>query len=286
MIKLNFIDEPIFYHGIHEEFPWREYTRKQLMDEFIKLRKKLSERIKFPIKRSIIGYSCSNYFFQKERLSTKRCSNRKDSAIEYWNNPKGKKAVLKHSNKHNRDIFNSIVFLSHAPAQFPVAAAGKIYKYFNATNVFDPYAGWGDRCIAAMACNINYTGVDSNKNIQNNYIDMINFFDTEANIKFISSKVEDINYKDFDFDLIFSSPPFWQDNLMVECYKNCNDDYESFLEKSLFPIIKEGLRRNIRVCLHLPLQMYNDILKVFGITNKIIEINKNTNQNTDKIYCW
>ena len=78
-----------------------------------------------------------------------------------------------------------------------------------------------------------------------------------------------------EFDLIFTSPPFWQDNIMVECYNCCDDDYEKFLEESLFPIIDEGLERNIWVCLHLPLQMYKDIKKEFGPATKIIYVNKN-----------
>ena len=150
-------------------FPWRQLNKAELLYEYNKLRKKVNEPIIFPIPRSIIGYICSNNFFQKERLSTRRSSNCKMSAIEYWNTPKGKKATLTNSSKHNRDIFNSLVFLSHAPAQFPIVAAGKLYKYFNANTVFDPYAGWGDRCLAAMATDIDYIGVDSNKNLEKSY---------------------------------------------------------------------------------------------------------------------
>jgi 16S rRNA G966 N2-methylase RsmD len=268
------------------KFPWRKLSKTELKDEYLKLKKKITEPIKLPIPRSIIGYPCSNNFFQKERLSTKGSSNSKYSTIEYWNTPNGKRAILEHSHKHGRDVFNSAVFLSHTPAQFPIVAAAKIYKYFGATKIFDPYAGWGDRCLAAMASDIDYVGVDSNKNLKRSYIDMIRLFDTHADIKFISSKVEDINYEDIDFDFIFTSPPFWQDNVMVECYNGCEDNYEDFLYESLFPIIEEGLGRDIWVCLHLPLQMYNDVKKEFGRARKIIKINKNTHHINDKVYCW
>ena len=56
--------------------------------------------------------------------------------------------------------------MNHPPAQFPPFLAGQIYKYFDATNILDPYAGWGDRCIAAMALDINYIGIDSNTHLE------------------------------------------------------------------------------------------------------------------------
>ena len=269
-------------------FPWRVYTKTELKTEYERLRKKVNEDIKFPIPRSIIGYICSNNFFQKERLSTKGLSNKRLSTIEYWNKPNGRKVILNHSGKHGRDIFNSAVFLSHAPAQFPIVAAAKIYRYFEATQVFDPYAGWGDRCIAAMASDIDYIGVDSNKKLKASFRNMIKTFDTEAVVTIISRKVENTNYKKFDFDLIFTSPPFWQDNVMVECYNGSEDNYEDFLDNSLFPIMDEGLERDIWVCLHLPLGMYEDVKKKFGPARKIIRINKNTRNinNIDKVYCW
>jgi 16S rRNA G966 N2-methylase RsmD len=267
-------------------FPWRKYTTQELDKEYTKLQNKVNEPIKFPIPRSIIGYYCSNVFFQKERLSTRGTSNSKMSALEYWKTPKGKKLIIENSIKNNMDIFRSAVFLAHAPAQFPIVAAGKLYKYFGATNIFDPYAGWGDRCIAAMACNINYTGVDSNPKLKNMYKNMIQSFATKANIQFISGKAEKTNYKKFNFDLIFTSPPFWQDGKMVESYNGSEDDYDSFLEDSLYPIIEEGLKRNVWVCLHLPYQMYQDIKDDFGPASKIININKISNNKIDKIYCW
>lgn len=268
------------------DFPWRKFNRIELKDEFSRLRRKTKEPISFPIPRSIVGYPCSNIFFQKERLSTRGASNSKSSTIEYWNTAKGKKAIVEHSRKHGRDIFNSAVFLSHTPAQFPIVAAAKIYRYFGATKIFDPYAGWGDRCLAAMASDIDYVGVDSNKNLKQCYKNMVRLFDTKADIQFIRSKVEDINYEDIDFDLIFTSPPFWQDNKMVECYNGCDDNYEKFLSESLFPVMEEGLERDVWVCLHLPTQMYDDVRKEFGPARKVIKINKNTHHINDNVYCW
>jgi hypothetical protein len=51
------------------------------------------------------------------------------------------------------------------PFQFPPYVAGMVYRYFNAKNVFDPYTGWGDRCLGEMVLGINYIGCDSNNHV-------------------------------------------------------------------------------------------------------------------------
>ena len=64
------------------------------------------------------------------------------------------------------DLFGIIVFLNKAPSQFSIITACWTYKFFNANTVLDPFSGWGDRCIAAMSMNVDYTGCDSNDNLR------------------------------------------------------------------------------------------------------------------------
>ena len=49
------------------------------------------------------------------------------------------------------------------------AAALHFYRKYNATRVLDFTAGWGSRMVAAMAGNINYIGIDSNKSLKPGY---------------------------------------------------------------------------------------------------------------------
>tara|TARA_B100001175_G_C19450150_1_gene610879 strand:+ start:464 stop:1228 length:765 start_codon:yes stop_codon:yes gene_type:complete len=253
----------------------------ELLDEYKRLIEKVQEPAKSTIPRSIIGYPCTNQFFQHERLNTPGYSNSKMSTIEYWNTPNGPKRIADSCKKAGSDEFRAAVFLTHAPAQFPIVAAGKLYKHFNATRVFDPYAGWGDRCLAAMATDTDYVGVDSNRKLQKCFKRLVNYYPTQAEIEFISSKAEDTNYEDLDYDLLLTSPPFWIDGKMVECYADSIDDYDEFLESSLFPIMDDAFDKKARVCLHLPNQMYHDVKKEFGKANKIF-----TYGTKDKIYCW
>ena len=53
------------------------------------------------------------------------------------------------------------------------AAAMHMYKKYKATRVLDFTAGWGARLIAAMALDIDYIGIDSNKSLKPGYDKLI-----------------------------------------------------------------------------------------------------------------
>jgi len=92
---------------------------------------------------------------------------------------------------------------------FPVNIAYGFYKYFNAKNVLDISAGWGDRLIAACILNINYYSADPNTCNTPYYQQMIELIGNKEKQQVITCGFEDliINKK---YDLIFSSPPFFE----------------------------------------------------------------------------
>ena len=100
--------------------------------------------------------------------------------------------LLKLMQKTKKDLFGTIVFMKRAPSHFSPYAAGIVYKYFNAKKVFDPYAGWGDRCLAAICLDIDYVGVDSNEKLKVPFKKLISKFNHSSNIKFISDKSENV----------------------------------------------------------------------------------------------
>jgi DNA modification methylase len=181
--------------------------------------------------------------------------------------------------------------MKRAPAHFSPYIAGMIYKYFSASSVLDPYAGWGDRCLAAMALDIEYIGIDSNKNLSNCFAGLINTFPHTSLVKFISGKCEDhINTIDTNqIDLIFSSPPFW-DNRMVEMYPDCETDFEVFLNNSLFKLFDRFIH-TITIALYINEYMYNVLALKYGSASEILQFGgSNYRKKTDfarhSIYCW
>lgn len=281
-------------------FPWRKYSNNELIEDFEKLKKNINkDNIKnSKIKKILTGYKSSNNFFQKERMKTPLLN--KQSCEKFWGKKKDYIRSYKKKSKKKDDLFSVISFLNFCPAQFQPYAAGMVYKYFNAKKVFDPYAGWGDRCIAAMAMNINYIGCDSNIHLENCYEKMINFFDkySDSAIELYFGKTEDM-FKEIPkgTDLLFTSPPFFDEKGgKVEKYNNFNDNFIDFMTKSLIPIIKMALKAKIPVCLYIPENMYNYLNNFFGeCTEKILLPNrgahkkdnvKTTKSKSNIIYCW
>ena len=211
-------------------FPFREYKNDELLKEFTKLKNKE------PSLQSKIGYKCSNCFFQYERFNTS--THKHKSCLEYWNNPKKREYVLKYNKTSKKDLFGDIQFLYHPPSQFSPIIAKYIYTFFKAKSVFDPFAGWGDRCLAAMSLDIDYFGTDTNTRLRKPYKKMVNFYSKKSNsnvtIKYISCIKIDIENLNFDF--VFTSPPFFEKKKSIENYHNFKDSYEYFLQYILVQI--------------------------------------------------
>jgi hypothetical protein len=303
-------------------FPWRTYTKKELDDDFQKLRERILEdpiTPSTPIKRPLVGYKCTNAFFQKERLRVR--SQNKPSAIDYWK--KNHKYVTRYNS--NNDMFGRVVFLSFAPSEFSAYAAGAVYAYFmrllgktpETFTVQDFYSGWGNRMLGAMALGVRYIGCDANTRLEKAYGKLAAFGKGRTPNQQINSVARFAPSSRGDetplrnpalyfqrsetlpkslipakgVDIVFSSPPFFDGNL-VEEYPGTESDYEMFMRTSLVPIMKRCLAAKIWVCLYIPTNMYNDLKKEFGSAKKKFKFVAKMNNlngaysNSNIIYCW
>ena len=293
MPNLIFINEPIYDKNNKSEFPWRSYDKKKIQKSFYSLKKKINkDHIIFPMPYRRVGLVCTDVFFQKARLSTP--SQSKPSCVDMWK--KNKDKVLAYHNrriKHRikNDLFGTIVFMFNAPSHFSPYVSAMIYKYFNTTRVFDPYAGWGNRCLAAMACDIDYIGIDCNTDLKVPYKNLVKEYECKSNVVFISNYAENIDISKIRYDLVFTSPPFWNDKIMLERYKNCEINYNIFLKKSLFPVLQQCFKKSFPICLYINKKMYKDVSEKFGFSNFSIKFKSPTNNKKDSgrlnnIYCW
>ena len=108
---------------------------------------------------------------------------------------------------------------------YPYSIAMSVYKIFDAKKVLDMTAGWGDRLLSSLMCeNVKfYLGVDPNSNLEPIYNEMIENFSeilgkNPDNFRVINSAFEDVDLTlgnqmignvDGNFDLMFTSPPFF-----------------------------------------------------------------------------
>jgi hypothetical protein len=124
---------------------------------------------------------------------------------------------------------------------YPFPAGMEVMKMFKPKRWLDPTAGWGDRLRVAIASDVEYVGVDSNKSMQTAYNAII---DDKASGNHEKYKV---NYGKFQrvkldgtFDLVFTSPPFFT----KEVYEGMKiwNDVEDFMEDFLRPLLRKSTR--------------------------------------------
>ena len=252
-----------------DDYPFRVYAVEDLVKGFLKFRselKKFTPTLNLP--RKFTGMMCADAFFQYERMATG--GEGKKSPVEAWKDEKIRNHVKKQALRIHRQRLQDAtrLFLPMMCKQFHPFLAGVVYKYFDTKAVFDPYAGWGDRCVAAMAYGVPYTGVDSNPNLGVVYKKMIEFYreHTTSKVTFIGDRSENVDIEAIDFDLVLSSPPFWKTakRKMIEMYKGAETDYNKFMSNSMIPVMKRCLKKAKWFCLYIPSDMYDDLVKVFG----------------------
>ena len=232
----------------------------------------------------------TDYFTEYARIKASVRGNK--SPYEMWQDPKFQSHITSIAKKYNskqnklREFQREAIYANIKECtNFKVSAAVEIYKLFNAQIVFDPFGGWGDRMIGAVAANvIKYVCTDINENLEKGYAEISEFMHTakcETLIKYRIMPVEKYKLSEFkeDFgknapDCIFTSSPFHNyeiyniDNLIIESYEKWLDDW-------LLPIIDQlwGILKPMGyLALHLPatsntskkrssLDMATDLLK-------------------------
>ena len=123
---------------------------------------------------------------------------------------------------------------------FKISFAAQIYSLFGATAVLDPFAGWGDRAIAAALVPTvqRYLGVDSNVALAGPYSRIKATFDKQINF-LVPEKFENAEIP-YGFDLILASPPFFD----LEVYGTAGaptDSVASWVNDWLVPCLLKAL---------------------------------------------
>jgi 16S rRNA G966 N2-methylase RsmD len=271
-------------------FPWRNHSEDELIKEFQRLQRyHQKDACSTLLTRNHIGYRCSNQFFQYERMRAKTRGN--VSGVEMWEE-QSEHLIKLYNPLVSYDYFHLISFYAHTPSQFPPNIALSVYQYFKATHVLDPFAGWGDRCLAAMALGIHYTGIDSNIKLGPCYNNMISFFQshTTSAIQMHYENMDNVDWSDVTYDLIFSSPPFWDNaHRLFDEYNHIPvTEYSVFIDMAsrMFTRIRPG----VWIALHIPEHMYVDVSQIVGECQLTLTYrsagNKKRRDNMNSIYCW
>lgn len=219
------------------EFPYYSDTisRKKLLAHFKKLKKykptlvkdkSVTNKIK-KFKDSYIVweedyeknnelYKITDYFSEECRVRCKYQDRRsKNSLLNSFK--KNKNIIFRKLSKKNKISYYQIKeYLWENFKQctnFNTTIAVCVVRLLKSKRWLDFSAGWGDRLVGAIACNCFYVGVDPNPCLHPKYRNIVKTLASSKNRKnyqLYQSPFETAEIKERDFDLVFTSPPFFE----------------------------------------------------------------------------
>lgn len=254
IVNKGVVSFPYKKYGLNVDDVWKMFNRLvNYVPNFVQMRYKLrakTDRYLIPWKYNeeqivlLIGEGSyedidqlSDYFSEKYRARAIR----KDVGIspyEKWQDITFVENIvqkaLQNQNKITSKTLRDEIFLNiKEETQFKPTIAFSFYKTFEAENILDISAGWGDRLLAAIAYGAkSYLAYDPNTNLKQAHNDIINTFAKGDNKRFkvVYEPFETAKFpKGYETDLIFSSLPYFDLGQSIQTFPNFDDWLVSFL---------------------------------------------------------
>lgn len=219
----------------------------------------------------------------------------KPSLCETLADPTLAATLYKHTSTKTRlEINMPQAFSRMNPVCFMKPSVAKhIYTKFGATKVLDPTAGWGGRMLGALACGIDYIGIDTNLSLRPAYEAMISELapHTEGSAQMIWDDCLAVDVSTLDYDFVFTSPPYGN----KELYEHMTpfESRKAFFVDFLIPLLTKCMRPGVWVCFNLAEDDYKGLLQHgFRAADRIEEFFQSTQKRkdgstkTERVYCW
>jgi hypothetical protein len=247
----------------------KDTDKKEAKEDFESLQQLDCKKI---TKFSRTGLKCLDYYFLHHRIKAKTrrhisfADAVKDKKIMKYLNEKSKKVRAKNFGQLTRKEklrarYNLFQLYYGSINQFRPAEAKRLYcRLEPKVGILDFSAGWGGRCLGAMAYGIPYIGIDANTNLKKSYEQMINAIDKDAKVRLLFQPSETVDFSKYKYDLVFTSPPYF----MIEEYEKMPQygSKEGFLDKFFRPVVTnvwKHLQSPGYMALNMPKEMYDAV---------------------------
>ena len=173
---------------------------------------------------------------------------------------------------------------------FKITNALQIYnRYSPNIAVIDPFCGFGGRLVGAMIKNINYIGIDLNCDLQPCYNKLIQDFSdkTQSKITLLFQDSNTIDYSKYNYDMVFSSPPYENIEIYKHMEKKTPDEWNKFY-KEIFQKLWDNLQPGGTYIININEKIYKKVLEpLFGSAIESILLKKSSkNDYKEFIYVW
>ena len=235
-------------------------------------------------------YDC-NFFDFLENIEEFKKKKFIQNMFEYYvtvknkNNKKNKYIVMK-------EVYN--ICISAINIIRPIVYM-QIYDKYKPKKVLDFCAGWGGAAVASNIMGIEkYIGIDINSNLAGPYEDLIKYLgekNSDTKIEMYFKDALTFDYGAIDYDLVFTSPPYYfiQKYQKNENYNNSKREMDEKFYTPIFTKVYDGLKPGGYFIINVCKEVYNNVLfKIFGEPHEIFNYGKSQRQNDYKemIYCW
>jgi ubiquinone/menaquinone biosynthesis C-methylase UbiE len=224
----------------------QDYTIRNIKGDFYKNKKlKYHDILIKNNKSDYLNYNLISDYFMDPCIVLAKRYDQPLNPYDYWQTYKNdiiNKSLKQYGNDNAYSLREIIFQTAGEVTTFRPSLFVGFIKMFKAKKVLDFSSGWGDRLIGAIAANVDfYCGVDPNPCLHDKYNDIINFFDPEHKDRYqmIQAPFETANLPDVIFDLVLTSPPYWNlevysDDKNQSIYnRNLDDWFDNFLIASL-----------------------------------------------------
>lgn len=257
-------------------------------DDYDKSQRDLQKYIHKPSIRA--GLYFLDYYFFQERLQTR--SKRGISYIEFLQieKPGYVKRYLEKYGESDMTLYRVFQLYYGSINQFKPYDAKWIYDKYQPRTVLDPSMGWGGRCFACVMKGIQYIGIDTNKELQEPYEQMLLRLDKQATLIFQDSAI--VDYSQYDYDCVFTSLPYYK----KEVYSHMPEyvSYKDWVNRFLEPVIRNSYdnMKPGHFILNIPNKIYQSIVEIIGEATEILPYYYKTVKRikqadyTENIYVW
>lgn len=235
-------------------------------------------------------------------------NNKGQSFAKFWNEESLKKVLRwnrkSHSTPYMSEIRRGVYFCNGLTknTMYRPHIAKMICDYYQAKEVLDPCMGWGGRMLGAVASGAKYTSFEPSFVTFRGNLTIAKVFNFSKDVALynIGSEAMDVFIGSNEYDLIITSPPYF--NLEIYSHEktqseNKYDSYEDWKNLWLKEVIKKStslLKKEGVSCWNVHnvdnMSMIDDIReihdelgfvedKVFGLTSSARQANQNINKN-------